>query len=66
VENTSVLEVSNLGVGIKTALDSEFLTTVGCDMDILADLEVTTLQVDVELFTAVKAESLSRLSLLKL
>ena len=66
MENTSILEVSNLGVGIKTALDSEFLATVGGDMDILADLEGTTLHVNVELLTAVKAESLSRLSFLKL
>jgi hypothetical protein len=66
VENTSVLEVSNFGVGIKTALNSEFFTTVGRDMDILADLEGTTLHVNVKLFTTVKAESLSRLSFLKL
>jgi hypothetical protein len=59
VEDTSVLEVSDLGISIESAGHSQGLAAVGCDFDILSDLEVTTLHVDVELLVSGKTVGVS-------
>jgi hypothetical protein len=66
VENTSVLVVSNLGVGIETASYGELLATVGGDGYILADPEGTALKINVELLGTIQAETVSGLAFLKL
>jgi hypothetical protein len=66
VENTTVLEVSDLGVSVKSALNSERLAALGLDVNILVNLKVATLHVDVELLGTVKAESFSVLTILEL
>jgi hypothetical protein len=60
------LEVGDFGVGIKSASDCEGLAALSLDVDVLVNLEVTTLHVDVELLSAVKTESVSVLTILEL
>jgi len=66
VEDASVLEIGDLGVGVKSALDNEALACVGGHGDVLADAEVSTLHIDAELFCAVEAEVVSTFTSLEL
>jgi hypothetical protein len=66
VQDTTVLEVGNFGVGIDSAFDSEGFSTVGGNHNILSDLEVSSVDVNIELLGASEAESVSRFILLEL
>lgn len=66
MQDTSVLEVGDFGVGVDSALDSEGFSTVGGNHNVLSDLEITAVDVNVELLGASKAEGVSRLVLLEL
>ena len=66
VEDTTVLEVSDLWVSVKSACNSEGLAALGLDVNILVNLKVAFLHVNIELLGTVKAESLSVLTILEL
>jgi len=66
VEDTAVLEVGDLGVGVESADDVEALAGVGGHSDLLADLEVSAVQVEGELLGAVEAVGVSALTSLEL
>jgi len=50
VQDSTVLEVSDFRVSVDSALNDEGFATVGGDLNVLVDLEVSTLDVNVELF----------------
>lgn len=52
MKNTTILVISNLGVGIETARHCEALAALSGDLDVLAHAEFATLSVNVELFIA--------------
>jgi len=66
VQDTSVLEVGNLGVSVDSALDGERFATVGGDLDVLCNCEVSSVDVNVELLGASQAEGFSVLAFLEL
>lgn len=66
VEDTSVLEVCDFWVSVESASDSEGLSGAGLDLNVLANLEVTTLHVDIKGFLASQTVSICTLALLKL
>jgi hypothetical protein len=66
MEDTSILEIGDLGVSVETAGDSKSLAALSLDNNILADLEVTTLHIDIELLATVEAKSFSRFTILEL
>lgn len=66
MKDASVLEVSDLGVSVKTAYGCEALSSAGLNNDVLTNFKFTTLHVDVEFLGTVEAKSLSGLSILEL
>merc|ERR1719272_266308 len=66
LEDTTVLEVSDLWVSIESAGNSEALSAFSCNIDVLADLEVTTLHVNRELLITSKTMHFSGLASLEL
>jgi len=52
VKDTTILVVSNLGVGIEPTRRIETLATLSGDLDVLTHFEFATLSVNVELFIA--------------
>jgi len=48
VENTSVLEVLDLHIGIQTNLNLETLSIVSCHPDLFVHLEITLSQINTE------------------
>jgi len=66
VQDTTVLEVGNFRVSVDSAHDGERFSTVGGNRDVLADRQVSTVDVDVELFRSSEAEGVSVLAFLEL
>lgn len=66
MEDTSVLEVGDFWVSVKSAGDGQRLAAVGLNVNILTDLEFATLHVDVELFASGKTVSIGVLASLEL
>ena len=66
VEDTTVLEVLNLGLSVETAGDGESLASARGHTDVLTDLEVATLHVNAEGLSAVEAKRVSVLAALEL
>jgi len=66
VQNSTVLEVSDFRVSVDSALNDEGFATVGGDLNVLVDTEVSTLDVNVELFVTGEAEVVSVLAFLEL
>ena len=56
MENTTISEVGELGLGVDSDLCGELLSAVGGDLDFLADLEVSSLSGNVEGLLASKAK----------
>jgi hypothetical protein len=54
VKDTSVLEVSKLGLGVNSNLSLEFLSRAGCNIDNLANLELSTVGRNIESLLACK------------
>ena len=55
MKNASVFEVFDFHVGVKTYLHFERFSSVGCDLDVLVDIEVAFADVDVEILFACQA-----------
>lgn len=66
MQDTTVLEVGDFRVSIDSALHNERFSTVGGNRDVLANGQVTAVDVDVELFRASEAEGVSRFAFLEL
>jgi len=66
VQDSTVLEVSDFRVSVDSALNDEGFATVGGDLNVLVDTEVSTLDVNVELFVTGEAEVVSVLAFLEL
>lgn len=59
MENTSILEVGDLGVSVESAGYGERLATVGLNLNVLANLELSSLHVNIELFFTRKSMGVS-------
>jgi hypothetical protein len=66
MEDTTILEVFNLWLSIKSANNGEFLSSAGGDSHVLSNFQVSTLQINVKGFSTIKSMSVSTLSCLKL
>ena len=66
MQDSAVLEVGDFGVGVNSAHNSEGFSTVGGDRDVLRNLQVTSVDVNVELLRASKAEGVSVFAFLEL
>lgn len=64
-EDTTVLEVLNFDVGVKSALRGERLAVVAADDDFLSDLQVAFLEINRETFSASESERVSVLTVLE-
>jgi len=66
VEDTTVLHVLNLWLRIQSANNSNRFAGIGGNGDVLTDFECTSLKVDTEGLSSIKAVSISTLSGLEL
>jgi hypothetical protein len=66
VQDSAVLEVGDFGVGVNSAHNSEGFSTVGGNRNVLRNLQVTSVDVNVELLRASKAEGVSVFAFLEL
>jgi hypothetical protein len=66
VEDTTVLHVLNFWLRIQSANNCERFTSIGGNGDVLTDLECTSLKVDTEGLSSIKAVSICTLSGLEL
>ena len=66
IEDTSVLEVSDLWIGIESANDAESFAGTGLDVNFLTDFEVSTLHIDVEGFFTCQTKCISIFAILEL
>jgi hypothetical protein len=66
VQDSAVLEVGDFRVGVNSALDDEGFSTVGGNLDVLCDCQVSSVDVNVELLGTSEAEGLGRFAFLEL
>ena len=66
VQNTAVLEVGNLWVSIEPASDNDRLASVSLNGDVLANLQVSTVDVNREGLSSIKPVRVSTFSALEL
>jgi len=62
LENTSVLVVSNFDISVKSDLNLEGFTSACFDSEGLVNLEITTVEVDIECFMPIESKGISVLS----
>lgn len=66
MEDSSVLEVGDLGLGIESESGGEALATGSLDLNVLANLEVSSVELNGEFFSSSETELISTFSILEL